>query len=111
MWLWSLDKWLVGRLAVARVEAIYSVVLPVPLHLRLVTGTESGLFVVFCLFVLLLLAGDLQYDDKKFCSVFQDLPNPKSQNCSVWLMLNSFLLPLIVHSSLHKLFEDQSLTM
>lgn len=55
MWLWSLDKWLVGRLAVARVKAICSVVLPVPLHFRVVTGTESGLFVVFfCLFVLLL---------------------------------------------------------
>lgn len=106
----------------------------------MVTGTESGLFVVLLVFLFSFLegfgvgwgvvffdgfylvvfsvffifyyclAGDLQYHGRKFCSPFQDLPNPKHQNCSVWLMLNSFLLPLIVHPLLYKLFEGQSLT-
>lgn len=84
--------------AVARVESICSVVLPVPLHFRVVTGTERDLLMFF-FSLCYSLAGDLQCDDKEFCSPFQDLPSPKSQNCSVWLMLNSFA-PLIVHSSL-----------
>lgn len=37
-----INSWLAGSVAVARVEAISSVVLPVPLHFRLVTGSENG---------------------------------------------------------------------
>lgn len=85
--------------AAARVESICSVVLPVLLHFRVVTGTERDLLMFFFFSLCYSLAGDLQCDDKEFCSPFQDLPSPKSQNCSVCLMLNSFA-PLIVHSSL-----------
>jgi len=45
-----INGWLADRVAVARVEAICCVVLPVPLHFTVAAGTESGLFVVFLVF-------------------------------------------------------------
>ena len=95
-WLWSPDKWLVGRPCCCSKgggDLLCGVACSFAFHSGSWDWEWSfcGLSSIFC--CCYFLAGDLQYDDKKFCSPFQDLANPKSQNYSVWLTLISFPSP------------------
>lgn len=52
-----INSCLAGSVAIARAEAISSVVLPVALHYRVITGSENGWVFFFCVCVVFLVVG------------------------------------------------------